>query len=161
MDDRDFLDALSGNRFPSKEAAEYFSGLRKTAGVKDFASQQLQKGVEFVSKNKLPLAAAVLTAAAAGGKQYLDNKPGKSGKSKQREQAEKVLGAHENMMKDMAGSGKTPSYSEELSHARAKARVDVSKVMEKHPGRGAAMVLPVAASLGFGIGKGLKKLTGG
>lgn len=157
MDDRDLFNSLSTGRFPSKEASEYFSELRKSAGVKEMVG----KGIQTLSNNKAPAIGAVIGAATATALQYMANKPGKDGKSKQRDMAEKSLAGHEKYIGDMKSQGKEPSYPDEMSHARAKSSVETSKVMEKHPLRSSLLAAPGGALAGAGLGLATRKLLGG
>jgi hypothetical protein len=212
MDDRDLFSTLSTGRFPSKEAAAYFSELRKSAGVRQVLAEEaadlgksvirklksragravdagigagtgvvvskaskekpkeektagikelLGKGVQTLSNNKAPAIGAVIGAATATALQYMANKPGKDGKSKQRDMAEKSLAGHEKYIGDMKAKGKEPSYPDEMSHARAKSSVETSKVMEKHPLRSSLLATPGGALAGAGLGLATRKLLGG
>lgn len=159
MDERDFLDALSVGRFPSKEASEYFSELRKSAGVGELAGKGVQKGLEYASKNKAPLLGALIGGAAVTALQYLSNKPGKNGEpSKQRRAAEESLAGHEKSMAKTHAEGRQPSFSDEMSHSRAKATADVAKITEKHPVRGSLLATPMGAAAGYGLGAAAHRL---
>lgn len=148
MDERDFLNALGESRFPSEEASEFFAHMRKEAGT---AKDLLNKGLEFASQNKVQLIGSALGAGTATGLQYLANKPGKDGVSPQRALAEKSLAGSEADQKKMQAEGKEPGMFKELNHSRAKATADVSKVLEKHPKRGALIAAPVGAAVGGGL----------
>lgn len=152
MDERDFLKALSDGRFPSKEAHEYFSELRKTAGVKDMALKGAKEVGKAVSERKIPLMAALIGGAAAVALQYKQNKPQGDKPSKERQSAESSLAAHDKADQEATSQGKPRSFIDQLNHSRARASADVSKVTEKHPARGALLAAPAGAAVGYGLG---------
>lgn len=146
MSDIKFRKALS-NQIPTAEAQEFLGHL-KSAGVKDVAA----KGMDVLSKNKTTLLGAAIGTAVASALQYQANKPKADGSpSTQRRMAEGQLAAIEKHHGDMAAKGQEPGFADEMSHARAKGSAEVSKVMEKHPVRGALMAAPVGAMAGAGI----------
>lgn len=148
MNELDFLKALGEDRFPAKEASDFFSEMRKEAGT---AKVIAQKGAEFLSKNKVQLLGSAIGAAAATGLQYMANKKGKDGPSSQRSSAEKNLAKSTENQDSMQAAGKEPGMLSELGHSRSKATADVSKVLEKHPKRGALLAAPVGAAVGGGL----------
>lgn len=156
MDDRDFLNALKTGQTFSKEASEYFSELRKSAGAKELVGKGLGKAVKFVSEKKAPLLGAAIGAATATALQYLANKPGKDGKpSTQRRLAESSLKSKEE------AHAKNPSgFSEQMGLNRAKAGVDVARTSEQHPKRGALLAAPMGALGGMGLGYAARNLVG-
>lgn len=156
MDHRDFLNALSAGRFPSNEAAEYFSELRKNAGAKEL----LSGGAEVLSKHKAPLIGAAVGAATATALQYLANKPGKSGKSRERMATEQSLAGHEKNLAESQSQGKEPGFSQQLAHIRARQAAEIAKLNEKHPARGALLAAPLGAVAGSTLAGIAKKFTG-
>lgn len=146
MSDIKFRKALS-TQIPTAEAQEFLGHL-KSAGVKEVAA----KGMDVLSKNKSTLLGAAIGTAVASALQYQANKPKADGSpSTQRRMAEGQLAAIEKHHGDMAAKGQEPGFADEMSHARAKGSAEVSKVMEKHPVRGALMAAPVGAMAGAGI----------
>lgn len=157
MDEKDFLSALSENRFPKTEASEYFTKMRKEAGA---AKELLGKGVEFASKNKAQLIGSALGAGVAAAYQYLGSKPGKTGVSQERASAEKNLTNSTAAMDKMQAEGKQPGYVNELGHARTKGSVEVAKANEKHPGRSALLAAGMGAAAGGGLASIGKRILG-
>ncbi len=154
MTEFDLFKALSSNR--RTDGIELL-GILKNAGIKDLAS----RGVQYASNNKAPLLGAAVGAATATALQYLANKPGKDGVSKQRALADKSLSANENSLRDMEQKGKDPGFRDQMNHARAKSSAEISRIMEKHPARGALLAAPGGAMAGAGIGLTVRKLLGG
>lgn len=161
MDDRDFLNALKTNGTFAKEASEYFSELRKTAGPKELMGKGVGKAIDFVSQRKAPLLGAAIGAATMTAIQYLNNKPGKDGKpSKQRQSDEGTLAAREKSLAETKAQGKEPTFGDQMSHAHARSAADVSRIAEKHPVRGALLAAPIGALGGMGLGYAARKLVG-
>lgn len=148
-----------GNRPEAIKDISYIEKHRKEkkAGVKELVS----KGVQFASNNKAPLLGAIIGSAAATALQYKANKPNKSGVSKQRMAAEKSLASHDRSMEETKQMGTEPGFLDQMRHARAKSTLDVSKIMEKHPARGALLAAPGGAMVGSGVGLAVRKLLGG
>ncbi len=158
MDDIDFLDSIRTDKSYKAEASDFLDVL-KTAGA---AGDLAKKGLDFVSKNKIPLLGAAIGTATATALQYLDNKPKKDGKpSSQRQVAEGGLAASEKKLESQREQGKAPGFVDSMAHERAKFRAGASQVMEKHPIRGAALAAPMGAAAGYGLGVLGKKLVGG
>jgi hypothetical protein len=160
MDERDFLTALKSGGAFSKEASEYFTELRKSAGVKDMAAKTVGDIGAFVTQRKAPLLGATLGAATATALQYLANKSKDGKPSKQRQVAEKNMATHDKSMAELQTQGKEPTFDQALGHARAKSSVDIARISEKHPGRGALLAAPAGAVLGYGIGALARKIVG-
>lgn len=156
MDERDFLAALKTDGTFAKEASEYFSELRKSAGVKDLAARGVREVGEFVGARKAPLLGAVIGSATATALQYMANKSKDGKPSQQRQVAEKSLSSRE---KEMAET-KDPSFSQQMGHARAKSSVDIARISEKHPVRGALLAAPMGAAAGYGLGTLARKIVG-
>jgi len=157
MDERDFLSALKTDGTFAKEASEYFSELRKSAaGVKDLAAKGVREVGEFVAGRKAPLLGAAIGMATATGLQYLANKSKDGKPSKQREVAEKSLAGREKEM----GETQTPSFDQQMGHARAKSSVDIARISEKHPVRGALLAAPLGGAAGYAAGALARRFVG-
>lgn len=153
MDERDFLNALVEDRFPKKEASEFFTEMRKEGGA---VKEVLKKSIDFASKNKAQLIGSAVGAGIAAAYQYSHSKPGKDGPSKERARSERSLAGSTASMDKMKTEGKEPGYLGELGHARSKGSVEVAKVNEKHPTRAALLAAGMGATAGgslAGIGK--------
>lgn len=143
MDEHDFFDALAHRPIEG----EVLLRKLKTANAAS----------DFIRKNAVPIAGALAGGAILGTKQYLDSRPGPSGKSSDQETTQRMEKAMQDRMDGLKQQGKTPGFSDEMASHGSKTLKGMADVLAKHPGRGALMALPAGLSMGWAIGKRVAK----
>ena len=139
MNENDLFDALAA---PSKE---------KLAGIMDSLKMVPRATIEYVKAHPQEVAGALVGAGALTLAQYTQNRPGKDGTSIQQRLSQRVVDSTEDMKDEAERSGKPLGFFKDLTQATAPAVKGVSDVLARHPVKGALLVAPAGASLGYGL----------
>lgn len=150
MDEQDLYKLLSESHFKKVAAVDFLKRLKeKSAGAKEMFDQAKM----FANNNKANIIGAVGGGALAAGMQYHGSKSGKA-----REDREKALAESTKKVDEAKAQGKELGFKDDMERALRTGGLEVSKVQEKHPKRGALFVVPAGVGAGMFISNLVKKI---
>lgn len=153
MNDVDLLWALSDSRDSLARSL-----VKEAADVRSAGDVSKDLAKESINARKVPLATALLFALYGGGKQYLANRKGPTGLSKEQINTRDALEALEKEEAAERERGEKPGYFKSMQRQISRTQKGVADVWAEHPVMGAMQEALTAGGIGYGSGAFLQSV---